>query len=167
MFSQRLKELRKANGLTQIQFAEQFNIAKGTVGMWETGKREPDFDTISRIADYFQTTVDYLLGRTDDPYDYENDPKQLLDDIPLEQLHYYQEEGLSEKEIIKRHLAYQESVANEALNEKRPAFLGEPKISDESIMFALWGDTSDITEDDLEDVKRYAAFIRERKRRDD
>ncbi len=132
--------------------------------MWETGKREPDFDTISRIADYFQTTVDYLLGRTDDPYDYENDPKQLLDDIPL---HYYQEEGLSEKEIIKRHLAYQESVANEALNEKRPAFLGEPKISDESIMFALWGDTSDITEDDLEDVKRYAAFIRERKRRDD
>ena len=167
MFSQRLKELRKANGLTQIQFAEQFNIAKGTVGMWETGKREPDFDTISRIADYFQTTVDYLLGRTDDPYDYENDPKQLLDDIPLEQLHYYQEEGLSEKEIIKRHLAYQESVANEALNEKRPAFLGEPKISDDSIMFALWGDTSDITEDDLEDVKRYAAFIRERKRRDD
>lgn len=167
MFSQRLKELRKANGLTQIQFAEQFNIAKGTVGMWETGKREPDFDTISRIADYFQTTVDYLLGRTDDPYDYENDPDNLLDDIPLEHLHYYQEEGLSDKEIIKRHLAYQESVVEEALHEKKPAFLGEPKISDESIMFALWGDTSDITEDDLEDVKRYAAFIRERKRRDD
>lgn len=167
MFSQRLKELRKANGLTQIQFAEQFNIAKGTVGMWETGKREPDFDTISRIADYFQTTVDYLLGRTDDPYDYENDPDNLLDDIPLEHLHYYQEEGLSDKEIIKRHLAYQESVVEEALHEKKPTFLGEPKISDEAIMFALWGDTSNITDDDLEDVKRYAAFIRERKRRDD
>lgn len=167
MFSQRLKELRKANGLTQIQFAEQFNIAKGTVGMWETGKREPDFDTISRIADYFQTTVDYLLGRTDDPYDYENDPDNLLDDIPLEHLHYYQEEGLSDKEIIKRHLAYQESVVEEALHEKKPTFLGEPKISDEAIMFALWGDTSNITDDDLEDVKRYAAFIRERKRKDD
>ena len=167
MFSQRLKELRKASGLTQIQFAEQFNIAKGTVGMWETGKREPDFDTIGRIADYFQTTVDYLLGRTDDPYDYENDPDDLLGDIPLDHLHYYQEEGLSDKEIIKRHLAYQESVANEAIKDKGPAFLSKPKISDDSIMFALWGDTSNITDDDLEDVKRYAPFIRERKRRDD
>ena len=69
MFSQRLKELRKASGLTQIQFAEQFNIAKGTVGMWETGKREPDFDTIGRIADYFQTTVDYILFRKEEPND--------------------------------------------------------------------------------------------------
>lgn len=37
-------------------------------------------------------------------------------------------------------------------------------VSDEDIMFALWGDTTDIDQDDLEDVKRYAAFVRERKR---
>ena len=51
--------------------------------------------------------------------------------------------------------------------EKAPAPEGERKVSDEDIKFALWGDTSNITDDDLEDVKRYAAFIRERKRRDD
>ncbi len=37
--------------------------------------------------------------------------------------------------------------------------------TDEDIMFALWGDTKDIDKDDLEDVKRYAAFIRERKKK--
>ena len=168
MFRIRLKKLREEKKMNQREFAADFGVSPATVGMWESGAREPrTLEQLQRLADYFETTVDYLLGRTDDPYDYENDPKQLLDDIPLEQLHYYQEEGRSEKVIIKRHLAYQESVANEALNEKRPAFLGEPKISDESIMFALWGDTSNITDDDLEDVKRYAAFIRERKRRDD
>ncbi|WP_304584611.1 helix-turn-helix domain-containing protein [Acutalibacter muris] len=168
MFKIRLKKMREEREMNQREFAADFGVSPATVGMWESGAREPrTLEQLQRLADYFQTTVDYLLGRTDDPYDYENDPYNLLDDIPLEHLHYYQEEGLSDKEIIKRHLAYQESVAEEALHEKKATFLGEPKISDEAIMFALWGDTSNITDDDLEDVKRYAAFIRERKRRDD
>lgn len=62
MFSDRLKELRKSSGLTQVQFAEIFNIAKGTIGMWESGKREPDFETTQRIADFFGVTVDDLIG---------------------------------------------------------------------------------------------------------
>lgn len=49
--------------------------------------------------------------------------------------------------------------------EKAPTMPGERPISDEEIMFALWGDTEDIDKDDLEDVKRYAAFVRERKRK--
>lgn len=61
MFSDRLKELRKSSGLTQVQFAEIFNIAKGTIGMWESGKREPDFETTQRIADFFGVTVDNLI----------------------------------------------------------------------------------------------------------
>ena len=38
------------------------------------------------------------------------------------------------------------------------------KIDDADLMFALWGDTSEVTEEDLEDVRRYAAFVRERKK---
>lgn len=66
MFSERLKTLRKNAQLTQIKFAQQFNVANGTVGMWETGKREPDFETVQRIADFFNVSIDYLMGR-DDP----------------------------------------------------------------------------------------------------
>nr|DAL99244.1 MAG TPA: Cro/C1-type HTH DNA-binding domain protein [Caudoviricetes sp.] len=49
--------------------------------------------------------------------------------------------------------------------EKTPAEADERTISDEDIMFALWGDTTDVDEDDLDDVKRYAAFVRERKKK--
>lgn len=63
MFSERLKQLRRKRGITQIQFAQDFNISKGTIGMWETGRREPDFETATRIADYFHVSMDHLLGR--------------------------------------------------------------------------------------------------------
>ena len=42
---------------------------------------------------------------------------------------------------------------------------GERKVSDDDIMFALWGDSDDVDKDDLVDVKRYAAFVRERKKK--
>lgn len=63
VFAERLKALRKGRGITQAQFSENFNISRGTIGMWETGRREPDFETAIRIADYFHVSVDYLIGR--------------------------------------------------------------------------------------------------------
>ena len=48
---------------------------------------------------------------------------------------------------------------------KAPTGEGERAVSDDDIMFALWGDANDIDKDDLEDVKRYAAFVRERKKK--
>lgn len=65
MFAKRLKELRKQKKITQTDFANYFNIATGTIGMWETGKREPDSEMLLRIADYFDCTIDYLLGNSD------------------------------------------------------------------------------------------------------
>lgn len=66
MFKIRLKSLREAKGLTQQEFANDFGISKGTIGMWESGAREPrKLIELQRIADYFGVTVDYLLGRED------------------------------------------------------------------------------------------------------
>lgn len=48
--------------------------------------------------------------------------------------------------------------------EKTPTSEGERKISDSDLMFGLWGNSDEVDEDDLADVKRYAAFVRERKR---
>jgi len=67
MFSKRLSELRKNKKLTQAEFARVFNIATGTIGMWESGKRTPDNETMKKIADYFDVTIDYLVGRSDKP----------------------------------------------------------------------------------------------------
>lgn len=70
MFSQKLKELRKENGLTQTEFARVFNISAGTIGNWESGTRTPDTDMLKRIADFFNTSIDYLLGRDDNRFSF-------------------------------------------------------------------------------------------------
>lgn len=65
MLSEQLKKLRKSQNLSQVKFAKIFNISNGTIAMWETGKRQPDSEMLSKIADYFGVSVDYLLGRTE------------------------------------------------------------------------------------------------------
>ena len=66
MFAQRLKELRKKNNITQVQLAEKLGVSKGTVAMWETGKRQPNFETLDELSDIFDKRIDYILGRSND-----------------------------------------------------------------------------------------------------
>ena len=63
-FQSVLKSLRKANGLTQDELAKILKISRSTIGMYENGSREPDYETLEAIADYFNVDIDYLLGRT-------------------------------------------------------------------------------------------------------
>lgn len=69
MFSlgQRIQNLRKEKGLTQEKLAKIIGISRGSLSMIEINKREPDNDTLKKLADFFNVSVDYLLGRTDDP----------------------------------------------------------------------------------------------------
>lgn len=62
-FQIRLKELRENGKMSQYAFAKKFGVAQSTVGGWEAGVREPNFETMQRIAEFFNVTVDYLLGR--------------------------------------------------------------------------------------------------------
>ena len=59
------KALRMASGLTQQELADKLKISRSTIGMYETGAREPDYDTLEEIADFFNVDIDYLLGRSD------------------------------------------------------------------------------------------------------
>ena len=65
MLPERLRELRTEAGLSQEQLAGILSLHKSTVSLYENGRREPDDDTMQRIAAYFRVSVDYLLGRTD------------------------------------------------------------------------------------------------------
>ena len=67
MFQIRLKKLRESKNMSQYAFAKDFGTAQSTVGGWESGKREPNFETMQKLADYFNVTVDYLLGREETP----------------------------------------------------------------------------------------------------
>lgn len=63
----RLKELRKQKKLSQTEFARLFNVAQNTVSNWENGIRTIDTTTLNRLADFFNVSADYILGRTDSP----------------------------------------------------------------------------------------------------
>ena len=63
----RIRELRKEKNITMKQLGEVIGVAESTISLYENGKRQPDNDTLQKLADYFCTTTDYLLGRTDEP----------------------------------------------------------------------------------------------------
>ena len=61
----RLKELRKERKISQLKLAIDLNMNQNTVSRYENLEREADYKTLSRIADYFDVSVDYLIGRSD------------------------------------------------------------------------------------------------------
>ena len=70
----RLKQLREQRGFSQKEFAAEMDLPYTTYNSYETGKRAPDFDMLSRFADYFHVSVDYLLGR--------DTPTESADTVP-------------------------------------------------------------------------------------
>lgn len=67
MFPERLKDLRKEKGMTQIELATALGVSSGTVAMWETGKRKPSFEMFEKLTQVFDKRIDYILGTSDDP----------------------------------------------------------------------------------------------------
>lgn len=63
----RLKEIRKAKGISQLKLAMELNTNQNTISRYETGDREPGIAELIKIADYFNISIDYLLERTDNP----------------------------------------------------------------------------------------------------
>ena len=63
----RLKELRTRRHMTQIRLSIDLNINQNTLSRYENGAREADYRTLILFADYFNVSLDYLFGRTDNP----------------------------------------------------------------------------------------------------
>ena len=63
----RLKELRKKKKISQLKLALDLNMNQNTISRYETMEREADYETLIKIADYFNVSIDYLLERTDNP----------------------------------------------------------------------------------------------------
>lgn len=66
-FGSRLRQLREDKGLTQEQLGKVLNVKKAAVSKYENETTSPDHATLCKLADFFDVTTDYLLGRTDDP----------------------------------------------------------------------------------------------------
>ncbi|UJF34311.1 helix-turn-helix domain-containing protein [Paenibacillus hexagrammi] len=72
-YGDRIALLRDKHALTQEELANKLGISRASLSHYETSRREPDYDTINKIATFFKVSIDYLLGRT-------NSPEQVLDE---------------------------------------------------------------------------------------
>lgn len=66
-FSERLVQLRKSNNLTQKQLATETGLSELAIQHYEAKRRKPAFDVLLALADFFDVSLDYLVGRSDDP----------------------------------------------------------------------------------------------------
>lgn len=78
-----LSGLRKDIGLTQKEFAEIFNVSESTIAHYEQGITIPSPDMLCRFADYFNVTVDYLLGRCSCKIEYKRLNNKLFKNMSL------------------------------------------------------------------------------------
>lgn len=62
-FADMISYLRRRDGLSQQQLADMLGVKRSTISMYETGKREPDFETAEALADIFNVNMDTLLGK--------------------------------------------------------------------------------------------------------
>mgnify|MGYP003587647575 CR=1 FL=1 len=62
-FSDKLRQLRKQRGLTQTEFGKLFNLSKQTISGYEKGESNPPMESAQRFADYFNISLDELMGR--------------------------------------------------------------------------------------------------------
>lgn len=104
-----LRRLRQKAGLTMKELSKAVKISESAVSQYELGKRQPDYETLLKLAEFFGVSADYLIRDEDTAKPFR-------------------------------------------------------KASNEELMFALWGDAEEMTQEDLDDVRAYAQFLRERKK---
>lgn len=97
-FPKRLRELRNEKNISQEDFGKVFNLSKSTISLYESGRREPDYETLNNFAKYFNCSTDYLLGNSDTRETPETLIETVLSDDP-ELIAFWQE--LKEREDLK------------------------------------------------------------------
>ena len=167
MFYEIFSELCKAHGLTVTRAALEIGLSKGNVSYWKRQYKEgkearPDSYTAEKIAAFFGVSVDYLLGRTDDPINYDADGDAIAE-IP--QVYIDAADGDIRKARALMLAAHADALQEAAIMRSQPRQFSR---EDAKLIFALWGDQGgDIDDKDLEDVRRFAAFLKDRKKDND
>lgn len=135
-FGDVLRSLRKQHHMTQSDLASVLGVAESAVSMWELGRRRPDHEMMEQIADYFNVDMNYLFGKSDVPNAYRFAIKARNGEVLAW--------------VGGSAAAPQEAEANRR----------------QALRFALWGDADDMTDADVDDVLKYAEFVRAKRKSD-
>ena len=160
--AERIKERRQALDLSVDELADKLGKNRATVYRYESQAIENlPAKVLAPLAQALETTPSYLMGWTDDPYDYGKDPEARIDSIPDSQRRAWLELGLTNDEMWRRYTAMQEEVQCESFKlqdaDIRAAFFNgaDPTLTEEE-QAAMW-----------DDVKEYIHFKIQQTRRKD
>lgn len=98
---ERLRLLREKKGLTQVALAKKLNIPNQNVSNYERDFRQPDYETLKKLADLYEVTTDYLLGHSNRQT---SSNKPTLDDLDMkenENLFFFNRDGMSDEDVEK------------------------------------------------------------------
>ena len=87
MLGSRIKSLRKSKRFSQLEFGKPFDVSQQAIWKWETGKSEPDIFTLTKMADLFSISCDYLLGRTENENGYRSERNNPYFESPPYKFH--------------------------------------------------------------------------------
>lgn len=130
LLGNKLKQLREAKGLTRKAVAQYLNIDQTTYGKYELGKRDPDYDSLKMLADFFDVSIDYILSREEAKKPQLE--KQLITDAMIDKVQ------LTDKDLkdIRRKA---EGIKGAMMNVVGIAFDGKPEDEEtlEAVLAAL------------------------------
>ncbi len=149
----RIRERREALRLSQLDLSQRLGYTdRSTIAKLESGVNHVNTKKLPALARALETTVSYLMGETDDYYDYDTDPEDRRIRIP--------------REIYDNlYKAYDGNFRGIWYGYERGE--GHPKegIPAEEIKFALFGGNEDITDEMYEEVVQFAHFVKDREAR--
>jgi len=128
----KLKQLRKERGLTQQKFADLIGVARSTISMYEIDASEPDVETLQRIADFFNVSLDDLTGRDNKIVDNNISPVSLGRNFIKVPVYGEIPAGIPIEMIDTSYIEEYEDVSTELLKGNKKAFC--LKVRGESMM---------------------------------
>ena len=153
---ERIKARRKECGLSADEVAAELGVSRATVYRYESAEiANMGIDKIEPLARVLHTSPAYLMGWTDDPIDYEDDA--LLEDIRLDLLHEWQEEGLTQAQMARRWLTVQRVEHDDALREQAQMSSTLQIENPDIRMIARAG--KKMTPEQAENLRKYAQFM--------
>lgn len=104
MYGKRLKCLREELNMKQSDLAKHFSISPSSIGMYEREEREPNIDLIIKFADFFNTSTDYLLGKTNQKKYEQKDSEQIFFNLFINEYHLPTEEQQKQIEEFAKYI---------------------------------------------------------------
>lgn len=124
-FSQRMRQLRIENGISQDELSKKMNVSRSAIGNYEQGTREPSYEFLEMLADYFNVDMEYLIGKKDIKNKLKHYTALNLSDEEINVVYLYRNSDELQKEMVRRLLGYMERIMSYEDRKEREFLQGE------------------------------------------